>query len=162
MEKRAAFVLELVKGMADAIGPEKVGLRISPYNTFNDLALYTPTLVHHTYEYLAEKLNEIGIAYVHISTTPGITVETLQAIRRNFHKTIILCNELTAESAEAALHGGIADLVAFGRPFLANPDFEKRIATGAPLNEADMSTAFSPGEKGYIDYPLMQPVAPVS
>lgn len=162
IEKRAAFVLEVVKGIADAIGKEKVGLRISPYNTYNDLSLYDAAEVQRTYEYLAQKLNDIGIAYIHISTNAATTPQTLQTIRDAFRHTIILCNELTAESAEAALHAGIADLVAFGRPLLANPDFEKRIAAGAPLNQADFSTAFTPGEKGYLDYPLLQPIAQVS
>ncbi|MBE9461530.1 alkene reductase [Dyadobacter subterraneus] len=155
LENRSSFVLEIVEKMADAIGKDKVGIRFSPFSNMGDLADYDPDEVHQTYAYLAEKLNGIGIVYIHISVSPKIPKETLDAIRSNFKGTIIICNSLTPESAEQMLNDESSDLAAFGRSFLANPDLDKRIETKATLNEVDFSTAYTPGKKGYTDYPVL-------
>ena len=156
MENRARLTIETARLVADAIGKEKTGIRFSPYSTLGDLQPYDEQEVHETYSYLAEKLNEIGIGYIHINSNPSIPKKTFDAIRKNFTGVIILCNSLTPESAEEALNAGFADLAAFARLYLANPDLEKRIETGAKLNEIDYNTFFTPGEKGYIDYPALQ------
>jgi N-ethylmaleimide reductase len=88
-----------------------------------------------------------------------IPKKTLDMIRSVFEGTIILCNGLTIASAETALWDGLADLVAFGRNYLANPDLDKRIAGKTALNQADPMTFYTPGEKGYTDYPLLNKVA---
>lgn len=153
IENRVRFAVEIAEGIAAAIGKEKVGIRISPLNRYNDQPAYDEEIAHQTYAYLAARLNEIGIAYLHLSVNQEIPQRTLDAIRTNFQGTIILCNDLTPESAEAALHGGLADVVAFGRAFLANPDLDERIAQSAALNTPDFNTFFTPGAEGYIDYP---------
>lgn len=149
---RARFVIETVQKVASAIGKEKVGIRFSPYSTLGDLQAYDSAEVHETYAYLATELHKVGIAYIHISANPDIPETTFTAIRNNFSNTIILCNGLTPETAEQKLEEGSTDLVAFGRGFLANPDFVKRIELNAPLNEPDYQTFFSHDAKGYTDY----------
>jgi N-ethylmaleimide reductase len=84
-----------------------------------------------------------------------IPQKTFDAIREAFKGTIILCNGLTPETAETALNTGFANLVAFGRAFLANPDLDKRIATASALNQPDYNTLYTPGAVGYTDYPAL-------
>jgi N-ethylmaleimide reductase len=155
IENRTRFATRVVNAMAAAIGPDKVGVRFSPYSTLGDLQAYDEQEVHDTYALLAAELNKTGIAYLHIGVNGPIPQKTFNAIRQGFKGTIILCNGLTPETATAALNAGFADLVAFGRSFLANPDLDKRIATGATLNQPDFSTLYTPGPAGYTDYPAL-------
>lgn len=155
LEKRSRFVVETMQAVADAIGADKVGIRFSPYSTFNDQPAYDQEEVHKTYAYLAEKMNEIGIQYIHLSMVPDAPGKTYQVIREKFEGTIIQCNGLTPETALNAIDG-LADLAAFARSFLANPDLDKRIAKGAALNEPDPDTFYTPGAEGYIDYPTLK------
>ncbi|RVU00340.1 alkene reductase [Mucilaginibacter limnophilus] len=150
---RSRLTLEIANKVAETIGANKIGIRISPFLTSNDMPAYNETEVHETYVYLATELNRLGIAYLHISDNPGIPEKTHQSIRTAFSNTIIYCNGLTAETAETKLQSGSADLVAFGRSFLANPDFIRRIEKNVPLNEPDYNTLYTPGEQGYTDYP---------
>ena len=152
---RARLAIRIVQAMAAAIGAGKVGVRFSPYSTLGDLQPYDEQEVHDTYALLAKELNTIGIAYLHIGVSAVIPQKTFDAIRGGFKGTIILCNGLTPETAEAALHAGFADLVAFGRAFLANPDLDIRIATGGVLNQPDYNTLYTPGAVGYTDYPAI-------
>jgi N-ethylmaleimide reductase len=153
IEGRAKLAIEVAKSTAAAIGKEKVGIRFSPYSTLGDLQPYDE--VQETYAYLSRELNALGIAYIHIGFNAEMSQETLDVIRTYFKGTIIQCNGLTPVSAEAALNNGFADLVAFGRSFLANPDLDKRIAVGAELNEPDYTTLYTPDAKGYTDYPAL-------
>lgn len=155
MENRSRLLLEIAEKTAHAIGKEKVGIRFSPYSTLNDLPAYDSGEVHRTYSYLSDKLNAMGIAYLHISANPGIPPKTYAAVRANFSNTIILCNGLTPETAEDKLNEGSADLIAFGRNFLANPDLVKRIENNSALNAPDFNTFYTPGEAGYTDYPAL-------
>jgi N-ethylmaleimide reductase len=152
IENRASLAIRIVGEMAAAIGAEKVGVRFSPYSTLGDLTPYDEQEVHETYSLLAAELNKVDIAYLHIGVSAIIPQKTFDAIREGFKGTIILCNGLTPETAEAALNAGFADLVAFGRAFLANPDLDKRIATRAALNQPDYNTLYTPGPVGYTDY----------
>lgn len=152
---RAKFALEVAAKTASAIGTEKVGIRFSPFNTYNDQQPYAAEEVVETYTYLAAELNKLDITYIHISLNPAIPAELLKAIRANFSGTLILCGGFTPQTAEQKLTEGVADLIAFGALYLANPDLDKRIAAKAPLNTPDFSTAFSPGPKGYTDYPTL-------
>jgi N-ethylmaleimide reductase len=153
---RARLVVEVATQVAYAIGNDKVGIRFSPFSTLGDLQAYDAEEVHQTYAYLAKEMYRLAIQYIHISANPGIPQKTFDAIRSNFFNTIIFCNGLTAETAEVALQNGFADLVAFGRSFLATPDFVSRIETGEALNTLDFTTLYTPGEKGYTDYPSHQ------
>lgn len=153
IEKRAKLTLDIAEKTALLIGKEKVGIRFSPFSTLGDLKAYSEEEVHETYAYMAKELDAISIAYIHISSNPNIPQSTLNAIRANFKGTFILSNGHTPETAEKALNDGMADLVAFGRSFLANPDFVNRIEKSAPLNQVDFTTLYSPGAVGYTDYP---------
>jgi N-ethylmaleimide reductase len=153
---RARLTLEIAARTAAAIGKDKLGIRFSPFASLGDLKPYDPEEVHSTYAYLAKELNKIGLTYIHIAANPAIPQKTFDAIRAGFSNTIILCNGITPENAEAVLNKGFADIVAFGRSFLANPDLVDRIENHAPLNSIDPTTLYTPGEKGYIDYPTMK------
>ncbi|HMC87722.1 MAG TPA: hypothetical protein VKI61_19500, partial [Chitinophagaceae bacterium] len=155
IENRAKIAIEMANEIAGAIGKDKVGIRFSPYSLTGDLGVYPEDQVHETYRYLASELNKIGIAYIHIGVSSGIKQKTLDVIRTSFDGTIILCNGLTPETGEAALNNGFADIVAFGRCFLANPDFDKRIAENTELNQPDFATLYTSGPKGYTDYPIL-------
>ncbi len=159
IEKRSEFAVALAAAVARAIGKEKVGIRFSPFSALGDLAAYDEGETHQTYAYLAQRLEEIGIAYLHIAVNAPIPQQTFDAIRTAFSGTIILCNGLTPATAAAALEGGFADLVAFGRSFLANPDFDKRIVEGADLNQPDYATLYTPGAEGYTDYAVLAQVS---
>lgn len=151
---RSRLTLEITQAIATAIGADKIGIRFSPFSELSDQKAYHTDEVHKTYLYLSSELNKIGITYIHLSTNPVIPEKTYTGIREIFTNTIIYCNGLTPESAEELLQNNTADLVGFGRGFLANPDFVDRIEKNAPLNDVDFNTLYSPGEHGYIDYPF--------
>ncbi len=155
IENRVKFLIETAQKAANEIGKEKVGLRISPFSTFNDMQPYSEEEVNATYTYLAAELNKIGIAYLHLSYNPQVSETLMKGLKENFDGVMILCNGLTAETAETALQEGFADLVAFGRNYIANPDFDQRLAKDAPLNEVDYNTLYTPGAEGFTDYPFL-------
>lgn len=162
IENRSRFLLEIAEAAGKAIGLDKVGVRLSPYGVFNDIKPYAD--VDETYTYIARKLNEIGVVYVHLVDhasmgAPIVPDAMVNAIRDAFKGTLILSGGYDAERAEAALQSGLADLVAFGRPLIANPDFVERLKTGAELNQPDFSTFYTPGEQGYTDYLVLEAVA---
>jgi N-ethylmaleimide reductase len=101
IQNRSRLTLEIAQKIADAIDPQKVGLRISPYSMLSDMPAYEEADVHQTYAYLSEELNRLGIAYIHISDNPSIPQKTHQAIRSAFSNTLIYCNGLTPQTAEA-------------------------------------------------------------
>ncbi len=154
-ENRSRFTVELVRAVSNAIGGGKVGIRFSPFSKLGDLAPYDDEETHNTYAGLAQNMGELQIAYLHIAVNAPIPEKTFHTIRENFSETIILSNGLTPQTGEEALHAGFADLVAFGRPFLANPDFVERIKAKAPLNPVDYTNLYTPGSAGYVDYPEM-------
>jgi len=151
---RSRLILEIAEAIATAVGSEKVGIRFSPFSKLSDQAPYDAEEVHQTYTYLSSELNKMNIAYIHLSTNPDIPEKTYKSIRASFLNTIIFCNGLTRETAEQKLQDRSADLVAFGRGFLANPDFVSRMEKNVVLNAVDFPTLYAPGEQGYTDYPL--------
>jgi N-ethylmaleimide reductase len=151
-QARAKFVLDLVKEVGDAIGYEKVGIRFSPYSTLGDMKPYDEQEIVSTYQYLAERLGKLGLAYLHIGLSLSINDDFLNTLKSTFKGPIIICNGLNPDSAEQAVMNGKTDLTAFGRSFLANPDLPERIATKAALNQPDMSTLYTPSSRGYTDY----------
>lgn len=156
IENRTKLTLETAQEVAEAIGKDRTGIRFSPYSTLGDLPTYEEEDVHQTYVRLAQNLNDVGLVYLHISMNPQIPDRTLQGIRKNFSGIIIQCNGLTPNSAEDVLQDDFADLTAFGRSFLANPDFVQRIARDDELNEPDPDTFYTPGPEGYTDYPFLE------
>lgn len=155
IQNRSRFTVEVVQAVANAIGKEKTGIRFSPFSKLGDLSPYGEEETNNTYAWLAQSLDKQEIAYLHIAVNAPIPERTFHSLRANFSGTIILSNGLTPETGEEALHAGFADLVAFGRSFLSNPDFVERIETNATLNSVDFSTLYTPGEKGYTDYPAL-------
>lgn len=152
VERRARFVLETAAEVAAAIGPERVGIRLSPFSTFNDMKLYDE--VEAQYRFVVTRLSELKIAYVHLVLTPDPRArEFSNELRRLFSGTLIKNSGFDAETAEQALSAHEADLISFGRPFLANPDLVERFRLKAPLATPDFSLLYTPGPKGYSDYP---------
>ena len=158
IENRSRLTIEVVQAVAQAIGNEKVGIRFSPFSKLDDLAPYDEEETTATYAWLAQSLNDLDIAYLHIAVNAPIGEKTFQAIRNNFLGTIILSNGLTPETGEAALHVGFADLVAFGRSFLSNPDFVEKIESGEALNPVHYAHLYTPGSVGYTDYPVIKSI----
>jgi len=160
VENRVRFVVEVARETAAAIGKDKVGIRLSPYGVYNDMPHYPE--MDATYVYLAEELNKIGIAYIHLvdhssSGAPEVPLSIKKAVREKFNNTIILSGGYILDRAEEDLASGFADLVAFGKPFLSNPDLVDRFRRNFPLNiKLDASTLYTPGAKGYTDYPVFQ------
>ena len=158
IENRARFVLEVVEAVIGAIGKDRVGIRLSPYGVFNDMPLYDAMAADYTY--LAEQLNARGPVYIHLvdhspmgaPPVPGAIKETF---RKLFKRTLILSGGYDAGRAESDLGAGKCDLIAVGRPFLANPDLVARWRSGAAVNAPDMATFYTPGPKGYTDYPAL-------
>jgi N-ethylmaleimide reductase len=158
VENRCRFVVEVTTEVAKAIGKDKTGIRLSPYGATNDVGQFPETEEH--YAYLAEKLNTIGIAYIHLVDhssmgAPKVELTTVQKIRNNFRNSIILSGGYTRQRAEKDLASGMADLIAFGRGFLANPDFVSRMQQNAELNPLAKETFYTPDAKGYTDYPSL-------
>jgi N-ethylmaleimide reductase len=153
IENRSRFVLETATAVAAAIGADKVGIRISPFSEYNDLPAYDEAAA--TYLYLAEKLNETGIVYIHIVENADglIPLALKKEIGHKFTQTILLAGNYNRERAEDDIHSGLGNLIAFGRPFINNPDLVTRFRNNWPLSEnLDASTFFAGGEKGYLDY----------
>ncbi|NTX35960.1 MULTISPECIES: alkene reductase [unclassified Myxococcus] len=151
-ENRARFVVEVVRAVSEAIGAERVAIRLSPYSTYNDLPAHEG--VQEQYTVLARELR--GLVYVHLiaSVEKGFTA-TADAIRRSFGGPIILNGGFTRDRAQAALDAGRADLIAFGRPFIANPDLVARMKGDAELAAPDFQRLYTPGAEGYVDYPAL-------
>lgn len=149
-ENRARFALEVARGAAEAIGAERVGLRLSPYNTFNGMPLYDS--IEETYRLLAGALPKLAYVHLVVAQDPAFPAAAA-AIRSAFGGTIVLNGGFDRARAEAALDSGEADLIAFGRAFIANPDLVRRLERGAPLATPAAETFYTPGPEGYVDYP---------
>jgi N-ethylmaleimide reductase len=158
IEGRARFVLEAADAVIRAIGKDKVGIRISPFGVFNDMPLYPQ--MEADYTYLAKQLNERGLLYIHLVDHSSMGAPTIPDSMRNTLRSqsncaLILSGGYDFKRAESDLAAGKADLIAVGKPILANPDLRKRWESGATLNAPDMSTFYTPGPKGYTDYPAL-------
>ncbi|MGK4697563.1 alkene reductase, partial [Pseudomonas aeruginosa] len=157
LENRARFLLEIVDALVAAVGAERVGLRLSPWGTINDMHDDEPEAMT---LYLAEALQRRGIAYLHLaewewSGGPAYPQGFRERLRERFRAPLIVCGNYDAERAEAILQAGLADAVAIGRPFIANPDLVERIRLGAPLAEANQARFYGGDAAGYTDYPTL-------
>jgi N-ethylmaleimide reductase len=133
VEKRLAFMLEATQAVAAVIGGDRVGLRLSPYGVNAGMTAYPE--IDETYTALVPRLAATGIQYIHLVDHSAMGAPKVP------------------EDLKRALRGGHADLVAFGRPFLANPDLVARLQPELALNPPDFATCYTPGPKGYTDYP---------
>ena len=148
IENRARFLFEVLDAMTAAVGPRKVGVKFSPRMPFNDIE---ETDAEELYRYVVEKLNGRGLAYVHVGDFTG---EGWHAKLRSAYEGVYFAGAgLTKEAGEELLARGLADAVVYGTKFIANPDLPERFRRGAPLSEPDKSTFYTPGERGYTDYP---------
>lgn len=158
IENRARFVLEAADAAIKAIGRDRVGIRLSPFGVFNDMPIYDA--MEADYTYLAQELNKRGLVYIHLVDhsamgAPPVPESMKSTFRKVFEGTLILSGGYDAARAENDLAAGRADLIAVGKPFLANPDLATRWKTGAAENVPDMDTFYTPGAKGYTDYPAL-------
>lgn len=156
LENRLRFLDEVARALVAATGDaSRVGIRLAPLTTLNGCVDANP---EETYTAAAARLAEIGVGYIHIAEAdwddaPLMPVTFKLALRAAFPGAMIYAGKYTAERARAALKEGWADLIAIGRPFVANPDLPARLRVGAPLNEHDRDTLFGGGARGLTDYP---------
>jgi N-ethylmaleimide reductase len=158
IESRNRFALEVARAVATEIGRGRVGMRLSPCGVFNGTGAYPE--VRSQYFALADELSNIGLLYMHVLDhsamgAPPVPEDLKLGLRERFKGAFILAGGFHKESAEKALLGNHADLIAFGRPFLANPDLVERMRKNAALNAPDAATFYVPGPKGYTDYPTL-------
>jgi N-ethylmaleimide reductase len=154
---RARFLLEVVEAVAGAVGPDRVGVRVSPVGVYNDMRDRDPVA---TFGHVAAALSG-KIAYLHVFEAvagPALVADAPRVaphLRERFRGPLIANGGFTRGLADAGLARGDHDAVAFGVPFLANPDLPRRLRDDAPLNPVDFSTFYTPGERGYTDYPAL-------
>ena len=158
MEGRNRLALEIAGATVAAIGADRVGMRLSPYGVFNGTGDFPQ--VQAQYLALAKSLSALGLLYIHLVDhsamgAPPVPADFKLQLRAGFKGLFILSGGFNHASAEQALLDRRGDLVAFGRPFLANPDLVARMRKDAPLNAPDMATFYVPGAKGYTDYPAL-------
>ena len=155
LEKRARFLFEVLTAVCAAVGADRVGLRLSPLNSYNSMIDNDPLAL---IGFLADQLNAYKLAYLHVMRADffGLQKADVMAVARDKYKGVLIGNMgYTPKEAEQAIAEGKLDAVAFGTSFLANPDLPARIQAGAALNAPDASTFYTPGAKGYTDYPTM-------
>jgi N-ethylmaleimide reductase len=165
IENRARFMLEVTQAAISVWGADRVGVRIAPSGTYGSMSDSDPAA---TFGYVTTQLDRLGIAYLHVveprikgteeishSRAPIAT----QHLRPKFSRTLIAAGGFTPASAEAIVTFGDADLVAFGRHFISNPDLPERIRQGLPLNHYDRSTFYGGDARGYTDYPVAEAAA---
>lgn len=160
IENRARFPLEVARAVADVWGAERVGYRLFPQPfPYGGMSDSTPV---ETFSYLARELNRLGLGYLHVTeavsgkAVPSAEQRITPLLRKVFQGVLMVNGGYDAATGEAALSRGEADLVAYGVPFIANPDLPERFRNEAPLNSVDFSTFFTGEERGYTDYPALR------
>jgi N-ethylmaleimide reductase len=155
----AALRTEVVDAVSAAAGAERTGVRISPQNTMNDIGDSDPQAL---FDYVAEQLSGKRLAYLHVivGDTSGKQVPPFDyaRLKRLFGGIVIANNGFDKDRANKIIAGGSADLIAFGTPFIANPDLVVRLFLDAPLTPVDRATLYGGGEHGYTDYPFLRSI----
>ncbi|HMK82010.1 MAG TPA: alkene reductase [Xanthobacteraceae bacterium] len=159
IENRARLLLEVLAAVIAEVGTERVGIRLSPVTPSNDIADSNPQAL---FDYLIGRIDRLAPVYIHVieGATGGARDHApfdYAGLRKAFRGTYIANNGYTAQTARAAVESGAADLVAFGKAFIANPDLVERLRLNAPLNAPDKATFYGGGAKGYTDYPTLAP-----
>ena len=157
VENRARLMLEVATAVVEEIGAERTGIRLSPVSPANGVSSSAPQA---QFDYIVDQLDALGIVYIHVveGATGGsrdVAPFDFGSLRRRFNNTYIANNGYDLELAASRLVEGKADLLAFGRPFIANPDLVERLKTGAPLAEFNPATLYGGGSVGYTDYPVI-------
>jgi N-ethylmaleimide reductase len=150
IENRTRFLFECLDAMARAVGSQRVGVKFSPQIAFNDIEENDADEV---YPYILEHLNRRRLAYVHVADVAN--ADWHAKLRHHYDGVYFANGGFTRQSGEELLAQGGADAIVFGTKFLANPDLPERFRRGAPLNQPDRATFYSPGERGYTDYPTL-------
>ncbi|MCU1221404.1 MAG: alkene reductase [Candidatus Angelobacter sp.] len=159
-ESRTRLILEAFDAVASVLGAHRVGVRIAPYGSFNDMK--PDPKVEETFLYLAQELHRRGAVYIHVvrgsqlDKEPVVKEEFLTRLRKAFGATIIVTGGLTKEIAEQLLHKDLADLFGFGTLFISNPDLVERFQNNWPLTPPDQKTFYGGDARGYTDYPTYQ------
>ncbi len=158
IENRARFLLEVTEAVVSVWGGDRVGVRLAPTGTFNDMA---GSQRAETFSYAVQALNRFGLAYLHLvepraDLNPPAPELTSGYFRSLFEGTIISAGGYDRDSGNEVLEAGDADLIAYGRWFISNPDLPRRFALNAELNEYDRSSFYGGDERGYIDYPTLE------
>jgi N-ethylmaleimide reductase len=158
IENRARLLLDVTRAVAGVWGADRIGVRLSPFNVYNDMGDDDPIAL---YGHVLARLSELDLAYLHLIVGrdgPGKDVdhpEDVDQLRPFWRRPLILAGGFSGESADAAIRAGRADAVAFGRQFIANPDLPERLRQGAPLNAYHRATFYGGGAAGYTDYPAL-------
>ena len=157
IENRARLMLEVAKAVAGEIGADRTGIRISPVTPANDISDSNPQPL---FDYIVDHLAALQLVYMHVieGATGGprdIAPFDYASLRKRFKGAYIANNGYDLDLAEKVLAANEADLIAFGKPFIANPDLVERFRTGAPLNTPDKNTFYGGGATGYTDYPTL-------
>ena len=157
IENRARLMLEVSKEVAAVAGPERTGIRISPVTPANDVSDSNPQPL---FDHIVDGLNALKLVYIHVieGATGGprdIAPFDYASLRKRFKQTYMANNGYDLALADKMLDSNAADLIAFGKPFISNPDLVERLKAGAPLNEWDKNTFYGGGAKGYTDYPTL-------
>ncbi|MGJ4895704.1 MULTISPECIES: alkene reductase [unclassified Bradyrhizobium] len=158
IENRAKLMLEVAKAVSEAIGADRTGIRLSPVTPANDISDSNPQAL---FDYIVDQLAALNLVYIHVieGATGGprdVAPFDYASLRKRFKGTYIANNGYDLALANKQLDANAADLIAFGRPFIANPDLVERLKVSAPLNELDRATLYGGGEKGYTDYPTLK------
>jgi N-ethylmaleimide reductase len=164
VERRARFLMEVVEAVSEIWGPDRVGVRLSPLGKLNDISDDDPET---TFGTIVQMLSDFRFAYLHIVNPAAAAIEKgeppdaqseriLSLIRANYRGTLMVAGGFDKTTAEAWLEEGRADLIAFGRKFIANPDLPERFRLDKPLNADDPTTYYGGGPKGYTDYPSLE------
>ncbi len=158
LEGRTRFTIEVIEALCGVRGADRVGIKIGPGFTVNDMFDDDPS---RTYTYLARRLNPLGLAYLHVGYDGGYGRGTAPAfnpidlLRPVYTGTLLAVGGFTKNSGETAIAAGRADLIVYGRPFIANPDLVERFRLDAPLNSWDVRTFYGGDDHGYTDYPTL-------
>ena len=160
IENKSRFILEVMHELVQAIGGEKVGIRLSPTIPHNDIMLNDPVA---QFTHLIAELDKMPITYIHLINSlfpldkvPHYPKEVMDTFGKLTRHTLIANGNYNRETGEKELEKGIADIISYGSLFLANPDLPKRFELNAALNQPDRATMFGGGEKGYTDYPFLE------
>jgi N-ethylmaleimide reductase len=161
IENRAKLMVEVTKAVAAEVGTERTGIRISPVTPANDISDSNPQAL---FDYIVDHLNALKLVYIHVieGATGGardIAPFDYHSLRNRFKGAYIANNGYDFELANKVLSANEADLIAFGKPFISNPDLVERFKRGAPLNTPDKATFYGGGVKGYTDYPVLKAAA---
>lgn len=153
-ENRARFALEVIDAVAEEIGADKIGIRVSPYGTQHDMSVFEG--IDTFYQYLASELSVRDLAYVHLHDQGQLYADHfdfIEKFREWYSGAIMFAGFLSKDKAEHLLEKGLIDLAAFGRPLISNPDFVERLKHDYPLSPGNRDTYYGFSASGYIDYP---------